>query len=130
LALQKFSEYVKYIILEFIPSTILSYPILPLFLEQFQQVSFSHFYTCAHSICAVFTLPQPLPRVPICCHPPAPGRTCSALLLHLYWLPNFYNVLIREFLNIKKCREKNEPTHTTIYWSNNFNNSHLFHLSF
>jgi hypothetical protein len=46
--LQKSLQYIKYIILEFTPSTILLYLLLPPFLEQFQQVSFLiyiHVYT-------------------------------------------------------------------------------------
>jgi hypothetical protein len=47
----------KYIILEFTPYIVLPSPIL----EQFQQVSFFHLYTCVHSICTVFTPPWPFP---------------------------------------------------------------------
>jgi hypothetical protein len=31
----------------------------PSFLDQFQQVSIFHLYTCVHSICTIFTLPHP-----------------------------------------------------------------------
>jgi hypothetical protein len=69
----------KYIILEFTPYIVLPSPIL----EQFQQVSFFHLYTCVHSICTVFTphdLSPPLSPSTNTNNSP-PGGTCSTLLL-------------------------------------------------
>jgi hypothetical protein len=50
----------KYITLEFIPPP-LSFIPLPQFLEQFQQVSLLHLYTCIHIICTVLILLPPFP---------------------------------------------------------------------
>jgi hypothetical protein len=57
------------------------YPLLPPFLEYFQQVSLFHLPICVHSICTIFTLPHPFPiSSSLQLVPTTPGRTCSALL--------------------------------------------------
>jgi hypothetical protein len=59
--LQEFLQHNKYTILELTPFTILLYHPIPPFLEQFQQVSFFHLYTCIHSICIIFMHLPPSP---------------------------------------------------------------------
>jgi hypothetical protein len=59
--LWKLLQYINIIILEFIPFTVLLYPLFPPFLEWFQRVSFFHLHICIHSICTIFTLLHPFP---------------------------------------------------------------------
>jgi hypothetical protein len=59
--LPKFFQYIKYVILKFIPSSLLPYHPHPLFLEQLQGVSFLHLHTCVLSIHTIFTLPLHFP---------------------------------------------------------------------
>jgi hypothetical protein len=69
----------QYITLEFNPSTVLPYPSLPLFLEQFKQVLFFHLHRCVHRISTIFTFPCPfltvcpIPLIPI---PPKQDMFC------------------------------------------------------
>jgi hypothetical protein len=74
--LQRFLQYIKYIVLEFIPSTILLY-LLPSFLEQFQQISFSSVYIHGSTIFAPYSLSYTLSSLT----PPSLKQDCSALLL-------------------------------------------------
>jgi hypothetical protein len=67
--LQNFLQCIKYITLEFTPSSTLFHPLQ--FLEQFQQGSFFHLLTCIYIICA--TSPRPRLTSPV-------GRTYSTLL--------------------------------------------------
>jgi hypothetical protein len=73
--------------LEFTPSTTLLDPPLLQFLEQFQQVSFLHLYTCVYIIRTIFIL------LPIPCHLPPPTSAkppCPVKNLFCHPVPQSY----------------------------------------
>jgi hypothetical protein len=60
------------------PPPTFSFISLPPFLEQFQQVSFSHLHACVHSVCTIFTLPRPFRTSSLLLLVPTPpDSTCS-----------------------------------------------------
>jgi hypothetical protein len=94
--LWKFLQYIKCIILEFTPSTILLYPLLLLFLEQFPEVSFFHLHTCVHSICTIFTLLHPIPTsspFPLVDPSPQAGSSSTLLVKNMTFLFVWYSYI-------------------------------------
>jgi hypothetical protein len=79
--LQKFLQYIKYCILESIPSISLLYS-LPHFWNSFQQVSFLNLHTCVHNICTIFILTHNFSTSsPLSLEPTLfPDRTWSVIL--------------------------------------------------
>jgi hypothetical protein len=69
--LQMFLQYIKYIILEFIPSIILLYP---LFSIPGIVSTGNYLHTCVHSICTRFTLLHPFPTSSLLPLVPSPSR--------------------------------------------------------